>query len=250
MDSSHVTVKGSQVYYETVGEGGPLLLLHGGFGTTHDFDGQIPALSRHFKVVAFERPGHGHTADTEGPFTYQSMADSTAEFIETLDLGPSNVVGWSDGAIVALLLSISRPELVKRLVSIGGCFNADSLEPESFEWIKSATPESFRRGQPLLVKRYETASPDGPAHFAEVFSKTKKLWLTEPSILPVQLAKISAPTLVMAGDHDAITMDHTMELYKSINGAKLSIVPGTTHMLLSEKPQLVTSILLDFLGAV
>jgi pimeloyl-ACP methyl ester carboxylesterase len=224
-------------------------LLHGGFGTVEDFASQTPELAKHFRVVAFERPGHGHTADNDEPFSYATMSECTAELIEALKLGASNILGWSDGAIVALLLAISRPDLVKRVVSVSGCFNTSSLTPGAVDWIRSSTPESFRKDQAMLVRRYEEAAPDGPARFRVVFEKTKRLWLNEPDIAREDLAKIIAPALVMAADRDGITAEHTLELFRSIKHAQLCIVPGTTHFLLSEKPDATNSAILEFLLA-
>jgi pimeloyl-ACP methyl ester carboxylesterase len=249
VSKAYLPIKGSRIYYQTSGEGEPLLLFHGGFGTVEDFASQTPEFAKRFRVVAFERPGHGHTADSDAPFSYATMAEQAAEVIEALKLGASNVLGWSDGAIVSLLLAISRPELVKRLVSVSANFNTTSLTPQTLEWIRSSTPESFRRDQRMLVKRYDDASPDGPAHFPVVFEKTKRMWLSEPDIKGDELAKIRAPTLVMAGDRDGVTAEHTLELFKSIKGAQLCIVPGATHFLLSEKPDATNGAILRFLLA-
>ena len=246
---AYLPIRGSQIFYETSGEGEPLLLLHGGFGTVEDFSSQTPELSKHFKVVAFERPGHGHTADNDEPFRYATMSEYTADFIEELRLGASNVVGWSDGAIISLLLAISRPDLVKRLVSVSGCFNTSSLTPKALNWIRSSTPESFRKDEAMLVRRYEEVAPDGPDHFPIVFEKTKRLWLNEPDISKEDLAKISAPALVMAADRDGTTAEHTLELFRSIRGAQLCIIPGATHFLLSEKPDATNGAILEFLLA-
>src|SRR3989442_9432169 len=166
-----------------------------------------------------------------------------------MKLGPMNLIGWSDGAIIALQVAISRPDLVKRLVSVGGLFNAKSQSPEDLKWIRSLTPESFRKLMPGLVRRYDEVSPDGPAHFPIVLEKTKRLWLNEPNIAKEELAKIGAPTMVMAGDRDAIPIEHTLELFRSIKGAQLCIIPGTTHFLLSQKPDMVNRAILDFLTA-
>ena len=136
-----------------------MLLLHGGFGTVEDFASQRPELAKHFKVVAFERPGHGHTADTDEPFSFNVMADYTVRFIEALGLGPSNLVGWSDGAIISLLVAVSRPDLVKRLVCVSGLFDTNAQSPKDRKWIASATPESFRKNQAALVKRYDEVTP-------------------------------------------------------------------------------------------
>jgi len=77
--------------------------------------------------------------------------------------------------------------------------------------------------------------------------KTKKLWLTEPDIQREELAKITAPTLVMVGDRDAVISEHTLELFRSIKGAQLCVIPGTTHFLLSEKPSIANKVILEFL---
>ena len=226
-----------------------MLLLHGGFGTVEDFASQTPELAKHFRIIAFERPGHGHTADTSEPFSFETMAEVTVDFIEALKLGAVNLVGWSDGAIVALLVAISRPDMVMRLVSVGGLFDTNAQSKEDLNWIRLLTPESLRKSASPLVKRHDEASPDGPAHFPVVVEKTKRLWLNEPNITKEELAKISAPTLVIAGDREAIPIEHTLELFRSIKGAQLCIIPGTTHFLLSEKPDMANKAILDFLTA-
>jgi len=245
--NASLSIRGSRIFYQTAGHGEPLLLLHGGFGTVEDFASQIPELAKDFRVVAFERPGHGHSADTKDPFHFDTMAEQTIDFIETLGLGPTNLMGWSDGAAIALLVSISRPDLVRHLVSVGGFFNTHSVPRQDQDWIRSATPESFRRSMPTLVKRYDESSPDGSAHFSIVFEKTKKLWLTEPDIKKEELAKITAPTLVLVGDRDATIPEHTLELFRSIKSAQLCVIPGATHFLLSEKPAIANRIILEFL---
>jgi pimeloyl-ACP methyl ester carboxylesterase len=243
----YVPVGGSKIFYETSGNGEPLLLLHGGLGTVEDFSSERPELAKHFKVVAFERPGHGHTADTDEPFSFDVMADYTARFIEALRLGPTNLVGWSDGAIISLLVAISRPDLVKRLVCVSGLFDTNAQSRGVLEWIASATPESFRKSQSALVKRYDDVTPDGPAHFSVVFKKTMRLWLAEPNIKKEALSRIAAPTLVMAGDRDGVPAEHTLELFRSIKNAQLCIIPGATHFLLTEKPKATTSAIIEFL---
>lgn len=239
----------SRIFYETHGSGEPVLILHGGFGSNQDFAAQIPEVSKNFKVVAFERPGHGHSADTSDPFTFEAMARTTIELIKALNLGSVNLVGWSDGAITALFVALSRPDLVRRLVSVSASFNTSALSPGDVEWIQQATPDSFRKAVPSLIARYDAISPDSPDHFPTIFEKTKKLWLTEPNLSTNDLAKISAPTLVMAADRDAVRMEHTLELFRSIKNAQLCIIPGATHLLLSEKPEATTRAILEFISA-
>lgn len=221
--------------------------MHGGFGTNEDFAHQMPEFAKHFQVIAFERPGHGHSPDVYDQFSFDGMAADTIEIIEKLSLVPANLVGWSDGAVVAFLVAISRPDLVKRIVSVGGLFHTTSLRPQDVAWLRRATPESFRKAEPSVVARYDRVSPEGPGHFSSVFKKTLRMWLTEPDIPKEDLAKITAPTLIMAGDRDATTQEHTLELFRSIKKSELCIVPGATHFLLSEKPGFVNRVILDFL---
>lgn len=243
--ADYLNVNGLQVYYITEGKGEPLILLHGGLGNVEDFSAQIPVLAQHFRVIAFERSGHGHTADTKEMFTFESMVKQTASFIEALGLKGVNVVGWSDGAIVALLLAISRPDLVKKIISAGGLAETMSQSAETRQWIESMSQESFPAE---FVKGYGEVSPDGPLHFPVVLEKTKKLWLTEPHMKSEDLAKINAPTLIMAGDKEDLPIEHTVEMFRAIKGAQLCIIPGATHFLMSEKPELTNSVMIAFLN--
>jgi pimeloyl-ACP methyl ester carboxylesterase len=222
--------------------------LHGGFGSNQDFASQIAELAKHFEVVAFERPGHGHTADTDEPFTFETVTAYTVDFIEILKLAPVNLIGWSDGAIISLFLALSRPELLKRIVLVGANFDLTGLSARFLDWMQKATSEDFRKVDPVGVQQYEKLSPDGPQHFPIIFEKTKKLWLEQPNITINELGKISVPTLVMVGDKEMISIEHTVQLYRSLKNAELCIVPDTTHFLLSEKPEITTRIILDFLS--
>jgi pimeloyl-ACP methyl ester carboxylesterase len=246
-DNSYLSIGKARVFYETWGTGEPVLLLHGGFGTNEDFAGQTFDLARYFRVVAFERPGHGHSPDTHELFSFDVMSKEAIGVVEKLGLGPVNLAGWSDGAVVAFLVAISRPDLVRRIVSVGGLFNAKSLPPRDVAWLQGATPESFRKAEPSIVARYERLSPDGPDHFPVVFTKTIRMWLNEPNISKEDLVRIVAPTLIMAGDRDATTHEHTLELFRSIKNAELCIIPGASHFLLSEKPEMANRVILDFL---
>ena len=244
---SYLQIGKAKIFYEINGAGEPILMLHGGFGTNEDFTNQTPDFAKHFRVVAFERPGHGHSTDIHEEFSFDTMAAETIGLVEKLSLNPVNLVGWSDGAVVAFLVAISRPDLVKRLVSVGGLFSTSSLAPQDAAWLRGATPDSFRKAEPSVVARYERVSPDGPDHFPTVFKKTIRMWLNEPNISKEDLGKITAPTLVMAGDRDATVHEHTLELFRSIRNAELCIIPGATHFLLSERPSMANKVMLDFL---
>ena len=184
----YVDAGGVRTYYAVEGEGEPLILLHGGACTIETFDGQTPALASKYRVYLPERRGHGRTPDVEGPITYENMAQDTIAFIEALAIPSAHLVGWSDGALVGLLVALRRPELVRKLVLIGQAVNLEGARPEAVALMERFTPEFF---PPMLVQMYAAVSPDGPDHFAVVFDKLVPLWRTDPGIALRNRAKIT-----------------------------------------------------------
>src|SRR4051794_33250491 len=126
----YVDAGGVHTYYEVAGAGEPLVLLHGGFCTVETFGAQTPALAGQYRVYVPERRGHGRTPDVEGPITYENMAQDTIAFMEALGISSAHLVGWSDGAIVGLLVALHRPDLVRKLVLIGQAVNHEGATPE------------------------------------------------------------------------------------------------------------------------
>ncbi len=136
-------------WYDEHGAGDPLVLMHGGLEDARFFAPNIDALAERFHVYTPERRGHGHTPDVDGPITYQLMADDTIGFLETVVGEPADLVGHSDGAFVAMLVAMQRPELVKRLVMISGGFNASQrtlLPPAQVTVSAATTLSTWRHG--------------------------------------------------------------------------------------------------------
>jgi pimeloyl-ACP methyl ester carboxylesterase len=231
-------------WYETHGQGQSLLLLHGDLDTNAAWAGQVDALAEHFRVIAPERRGQGHTPDVEGPVTYQVMADDTAGFIDKVIGEPVHLIGWSGGGVLGLLIAWARPDLVRKLVLIGATADIDGYIPGFMEFTR--LPAGSDVYQPYRAA-YEAASPDGPGHWPVVFAKQMKMWQTEPHIPLTSLAAIGARTLVMVGDDDLITPEHAIAMYRAIPNAELAVIPGASHMAPMEKPELVNRLLLDFL---
>jgi len=244
-DGAYVDAGGVSTYYESHGEGEPLLLMHGGLCTIETFFGQTPELAKRYRVVLPERRGHGRTADVDGPITYEAMARDTIALIEALGIESAHLVGYSDGANVGMLVAMARPDLVRRFVSISGNFDCDGLTDEGRAFFETMQPDTFI---PMLVDLYAKASPDGPEHWPVVFEKMRRMFLSEPKITPAQLSAIKAPTLVMAADRDLMTLEHTLALFRALPDAQLCVVPGARHALLFEKPAVVNAAVLAFLG--
>jgi len=228
--------------YSVDGSGEPVVLLHGGLSDRTAWQLQIPALAEKFQTYAFDRRGHGTSPDTDAPFDYDDMANETIGFIEAVVEQPAHLVGWSDGGIVALLVSLKRPDLVRRQVLIGANFDVDGLLPD-FD-----TGDDPDADHVTAIKAiYENVAPD-PSHWPEFYRKGTQLFREQPHIPPADLARVAAPTLVLAGDDDCIHHAHTVELFERIPDAQLAVVPGTSHFLQLEKPALVNQLILDFLA--
>jgi pimeloyl-ACP methyl ester carboxylesterase len=241
---AYVDANGVHTYYEEHGAGDPLLLLHGGLSSADDMGMQTAAIAERYRVILPERRAHGRTADVEGPITYNVMADDTIALMDALGTGPAHLVGWSDGGNVALLMAIKRPDLVRKVVTMGSNFAGDGYE-ESFRAL--AQPDS-----PLVTMlrdEWMKRAPDGEDHFPVVLEKMMACWFETYDIPRDELARIAAPTLVMVGDDDIIRFEHTIDLYETIPDAQLAVIPGASHLAPIEKPQLVNQLILDFLGA-
>jgi pimeloyl-ACP methyl ester carboxylesterase len=143
-----------------------------------------------------------------------------------------------------MLVALRRPELARKLVVIGQYFNADGEVPE---W--RALSDSWGSNPPeWLHEEYDRVSPDGPEHFPVVLQKMIRMWHEEPDITLSELAGVRAPTLVMQGDDDIVEVEHSAALAATLPDAQLAVVPGTSHIAVMEKPDLVNRLILDFLS--
>jgi pimeloyl-ACP methyl ester carboxylesterase len=229
-------------WYEVSGDGEPLLLLHGGLSDSTAWVMQTPALAEHYRVFLTDRRGHGKAPDTDAPFSYDEMASETIEFLEHVVGGPSALVGWSDGGIVSLFVSLRRPDLVKRQVLIGANFHHDGMA-DGFDLGDDPEAESV-----AMFKALYEATAIGPSHWPEFFAKTMKLWREQPTLTVDDVARVTVPTLVLVGDDEAIRLSHTVALYETLPEGELAVVPGTSHVLTMEKPDLVNRLIVDYLA--
>jgi len=236
-----VTVNGIRLYYELHGKGEPLLLLHGGLGSAENFSSQITALENRFLLICPDSRGHGRTGDSDRPLSYRLMASDMVVLMDSLHVEQASLLGWSDGGIIGLYLAIDHPRRIKKLAAVGANFQTSGLR--DIESVKRLTPENAWAS---VRESYKRLSPV-PGHWPALIEKVKAMWLTQPDISTEELGRIRCPTLIVAGDRDAIRIDHTVQLFQSIPGAQLFIVPGASHFLLNEKPKLLNGILVDFL---
>ena len=242
---AYIEIGELKTWYDEQGRGDPLVLLHGGMGSNATWAAQIPEFGTRFRVIAPERRGQGHTPDLEGPLSYDVMSADTIGFLDAVVDGPAYLVGWSDGGVVGLLVAMARPDLVRKLVVIGTNFDTSGLTPEAMQGFTTLSADSDDLA--MVREPYEAVSPDGPEHWPVMVAKFKEMVSTQPTITVEQLGRITAATLVVVGDDDIITLDHTSTLFRAIPNSELAVVPGTSHFLAMEKPDLVNRLVVDFL---
>lgn len=246
-----IDLDGVRTWYDVHADGDPLVYLHGGFSDSRELEPLLPRYAERFRVHTPDRRGHGRSPDVDGPFDFERLAADIVAFVEQVVGGPAHLVGFSDGATTALHVALRRPDLVRRLVLISGQYHADGLLPGLLppNFADDPAAAAAAMAPSRLARRYGEVSPDGPEHFLAVTEKILRMAVTEPRLDVADLAGVRARTLVVCADDDAIAPEHVLSLYHGIPAAELAVVPGTSHVLISEKPGLVGQLVLDFLTA-
>jgi pimeloyl-ACP methyl ester carboxylesterase len=234
------------IYYETYGERGagarPVLVLHGGTGFIESTHYQIRALAGSRFVVAPDSRGHGRSTDGEGPLHYQRMADDMVALLDALDVRQVDIVGWSDGGIIGLILAMQHPARVGRLVTSGANYHFDGLSAPIPD---DLSPDA---GELAGARRFYQLVAPAPEHWPVVFGKLVHLWRTEPTYREADLARIAAPVLVVAGEFDSVARSHTEAMAAAIPNGHMAIIPGATHFVPLEDPTSFDAAMLGFLN--
>lgn len=222
-------IHGHKIYYAVRGIGPTLVFLHGGGDSgEHSFARQLDVFSENHHIVAPDQVGQGRTPDIPGPLSYTAMMEDTAELLRMLKLQHVDVVGFSDGGILALMLAVRHPELVRRVVISGVNIAPEGLRPEDLE--------ELRANQIPKPKTID--------------EKLSQLWATSPTEAELNLgllAKITVPVLVISGDRDAITLEHTLTIFHALPDAELCVLPGTDHGTFSSRSDWLNPIISAFL---
>ena len=236
----YINLRGHEIWnLEWPNNGQAVVLLHGGLSATEDWDRYLlPAIESAFHVFAYDRTGQGRTGDQVGSLHFSFQTKEAIAYLEDTVKEPAHLIGWSDGGIIALMVAIQRPDLVRSVAAIGANYHHES------------------GGQPIDLwevsneDRLEHAmrSPDAPEALDSKVERMWNIWNTEPNLSTDDLAQISCPTLIMAGDDENFSFAHIASMYEAIPQGQLAIVPGTSHFLIKEKPELVQAIIKDFLS--
>ena len=236
----YLDVDGHQVYsYEWDNNGEAVVLLHGGLSQTSHWDSSIlPAVEDEFHVFAYDRTGHGFTGDQAKSFHYQHQTDEAISYLKQVVKEPAHLIGYSDGGIIALMVAIQQPALVRSIITLGANFHPTGIyRLDEFDGVVSAENQ----------EEYNRTSPDAPETLAKKIQKMIEIQKSEPNLTTEELGKIQCPVLVMAGDDDVIKHNHTAELFESIPLGQLAVVPATSHKFIKERPALAQLIIREFL---
>lgn len=250
---SYAKINGLELYYETHGKGRPLVLLHGGLGSTSMFGDNLKALAKHYKVIAVDLQGHGRTADIDRPLSVELMADDVAALIQHLKLGKADVFGYSLGGGVALLVGIRHPEVVNKLVIVSTAFRRNAFYPEILAQqgqVNEGAAEMMK--QTPMYQGYVAVAPR-PQDFPRLLKKIGEA-MKQDFDFSKQISSLQAPTMVMAADADLFPASHAVEFFGLLGGGKrdggwdgsgrpksrLAILPGLTHYNIFADPLMVT----------
>lgn len=255
--SGYADVNGLKMYYEVHGSGKPIVLLHGSYmNIPLNWSHIIPLLAKDRKVIVAEMQGHGRTKDISREFSYEGMADDVSGLLEHLKTDSADVLGYSMGGGVAFQVAVRHPERVRRLVVLSGTYAHDGWWPEVVAAYPTFNADMFK-GTPI-EQQYESLGND-PADFPAFVKKVISIDL-EPYDWSEDVKKINAPIFMAIGDADGVRYEHALELFRARGGgtmgdihglprSRLAILPGTTHIGMIKRTDLLIPMITDFLDA-
>jgi pimeloyl-ACP methyl ester carboxylesterase len=242
-DQGYVERDGARIWYATYGSGAPVILLHGGLGHGGNWGYQVPTLvSSGYRAVLIDSRGHGRSTRDQRPYTYEIMASDVLAIMDALHLPKASLVGWSDGACIALVLAAKAPIRVSSVFFFGCNMDPSGVKP--FE----ATP-TLNRCFARHAKDYAQLSAT-PERFKDFVGAVTRMQQTQPNYSAEDLAEISAPVVIVQSEHDEfIKPEHAEYLARSIPNAELVVLNGVSHFAPLQRPEQFNIAMLAFLRA-
>jgi pimeloyl-ACP methyl ester carboxylesterase len=251
-EGKRVEVNGMQMYYEVSGEGEPLVVLHGAYMNIPTMGAIVGKLAETHKVYAIEFQGHGRTTDIDRPITYPNLADDVAVFMDKVGLEKADVFGYSMGAAAGLQLAIRHPEKVGKLIAASVAYDEKGWQPEFRAFIPQMNVEMFVNMPMAAEYKKLAANPDG---FRDLVTKLIALE-HEPMTWEADVRTLKTPILIISGDADVATLEHSVALFRLLGGgamgdmgkplaaSRLAILPATSHTAVIDQ----TDLLMGFIG--
>lgn len=263
--SGHLPINGLQLYCEVYGELGksktaPLLLMPGAFLSTDSMKSWVAAFAAKRPVIVFDQQGHGRTADTSRNMSYEQFGDDAAALLRVLKVERADVMGYSQGGGVALQLALRHPTLVNKLVSLSAAYRNDGWHPARSKALEGLSAKAFA-GSPVEAA-FKHHTPD-PGAFEAYVEKMKVLNINYPNMTDAEMRSLSARTMVIVGDADAVKPEHAVAMFKLRGGgdekaavtgmltkvpaARLVILPATSHIAISGEAKVLEAMVTPFL---
>ena len=255
-DGQCVDINGMKMYYEVTGSGEPIVVLHGAYMNIPTMGEIIPRLAETRTVYALEFQGHGRTNDIERPVTYPNLSDDVAKFMDAVGLEKADVLGYSMGAAAGLRLAIDHPEKVDQLVAISVAYSMEGMQPEYLAFVPNMTPEMFV-GTPM-EDAWKQYAPD-PEAFRPFVERMIALE-HEPLDWEAEVAALETPVLLISGDADVSTLEHSVAMFRLLGGgimgdmgnplpaSRLAILPATSHTAIIDQVDLLEGFIAPFLA--
>jgi pimeloyl-ACP methyl ester carboxylesterase len=244
-ESGDLVYRGAHIRYVSYGHGDPVLLLHGGLSNKLSWFSQLPWLvASGRQVVLIDTRGHGESTPGNSKLSYQIFAEDTLLVLDSLGIQRTDIIGWSDGGIIALLLGLEASQRVGRIVTISANFHPNGVIPEANR-IQDETLNKSTSKLTYWLRSWWSGAGD---RHSVLEAEIKELWRTSPQLEHTDLQAIKAPTLVIAGEHDIIDLPHSIDLARILSNGKLEIILGAGHAAPVTHPRQINQSIASFLG--
>ncbi len=250
------SVNGMDIYYEVSGTGDPLIVLHGAYMNIPTMGEIIPVLAKTHTVYALEFQGHGRTGDIDRPITYPNLANDVAAFMDEVGIEKADVFGYSMGAATGLRLAIDYPEKVDQLIAASVAYDVSGWQPAFVQFIPQMAPEMFVGT--FMEDEWKKLAPK-PDGFRAVVEKLIALE-KEPMAWEAEVKALKTPVLIIAGDADVATLEHSVAMFRLLGGgimgdmgtplpaSRLAILPATSHTAVINQTELLHGFIEPFLS--
>lgn len=255
--TGYAAVNGLEMYYEIHGSGDPIVVMHGAYMNADTMLPLVQLLAQTREVISVDLQAHGRTTDiADRPLSYESMADDVAALLESLGIEKADVFGYSMGGGTALQIAIRHPEKVNKLIVASAAYRHDGWHADMRAMIPTITPEMFA-GSPMETE-YMRLAPN-KENWPLLVQKLVALDTDIPDWADADIQAIAAPTMIIIGDSDSVVPEHALQMFRlrggGVNGdmtglpeARLAVIPGTTHVGVMFKPDLLAAFVTDFLN--
>jgi pimeloyl-ACP methyl ester carboxylesterase len=247
-EGKYIIINNRKIYFEEYGQGTPLLLLSGGGinRSIRDFGKCIPGLSKHYRVIAPDTPGQGRSEQTDS-LSYDLLTDFMSQLIDSLKIDSGYVMGWSDGAIVSLLLADRRADKIKKVIAVGANNGMRGFVlPDGFplDSVKIPAMEYWAPSNKKDIEWYNTLTPK--KDWRKMVNNINMMVYKKEYFPTSVYDSINIPVMIVLGDRDMISIEHGLEMHRQIKSSQYCVLPNTSHEVFAEKPDLITQLVIEF----